>query len=173
MPKDTGRGKPLYEGLISALAAGGFFIIVGLMFVITPDLWGKMVAFFGDFTTKSYPTSSTSTLSLWVPANPAAHLDFFMAVVYFFLAMGILQVVILAVRSAFKSRVGRIAETLGHAIFWLGGGVTAYVFLLAGTLTGWFQFWALLIILVGVSLIARGGVLFAARSMKPKAEACC
>jgi hypothetical protein len=33
--------------------------------------------------------------------------------------------------------------------------VIANVFLLTGTLTGWFQFWSALIVLIGVSLIAR------------------
>ncbi len=173
MPKYTSKDRPLYEGLISALAVGGFFIIIGLMFVITPNLWEKTVAFFSDFTTKSYPTTGTNTLTLWVPAHPAAHLDFFTAVMSFFLAMGVLQILILALRLGFKSRVHRIAETAGNVVFWLGGAAAAYVFLLAGTLTGWFQFWALLIILVGASLITRGAIHFAVRSMKPKDDACC
>ncbi len=64
MTRNAVREKSLYEGLISALAVGGVFIIIGLMFVITPNLWEKANAFFEGFTTVSYPLSSTNTLSL-------------------------------------------------------------------------------------------------------------
>jgi hypothetical protein len=158
------RGRSLFEGLITALAVGGTFIIIGLMFVLTPNLWEKATAFFNGFTTVSYPLSSTNTLSLFVPADPAAHISFFTAVMYFILSIGILQVIILALRLTFRSPIRRIAETVGNLVFWLGGAVVANVLLLAGTLSGWFSFWAWLIILVGLSMIARFGVYFATRS---------
>ncbi len=82
----------------------------------------------------------------------------------FILGIGILQIVILPLRLIVRSPFKRIAETVGNMVFWLGGAVVANVFLLAGTLTGWFQFWATLIILVGVSMIVRFGILFARRT---------
>ncbi len=167
MTPNTVKEKSLYEGLITALAVGGTFIIIGLMFVLTPNLWEKATAFFNGFTTVSYPLSSTNTLSLFAPADPAAHLSFFTAVANFILGIGILQIVILALRLAFKSPIRRITETVGNLVFWLGGAVTANVCLLAGTVTGWFQFWEVLIIFVGVSMIARFGIDFASRSFGP------
>jgi len=73
----------------------------------------------------------------------------------FILGVGILQIVILPIRLWIKSSIRRIAETVGNLVFWVGGAVVANVFLLTGTLTGWFQFWAWLILLMGISLIAR------------------
>ena len=164
------RHRSFQEGLITALAVGGVFIIIGLVFVLTPNLVDKANTFFLDLNTVNYSLGNNSTLSLPAPIHPAQHLDFFTAVMNFLLAVGILQIIILAARLAVHSRIGKIAETVGNLIFWLGGAAVANVFLLAGTLTGWFSFWALLIVFVGVSLVARGLVHFAGRSMdKPKA----
>jgi hypothetical protein len=166
------RHRSFQEGLITALAVGGFFIILGIVAVLTPNIAEKTNAFFSNLTNVSYPMGNNSTLSLPAPANPAAQIGLFTAVMYFFLGIGILQIIILAARLAAHSRIGRIAETVGNMIFWLGGAVVANVFLLAGTLTGWFSFWALLIVLVGASLVARGLVHFSRGwSKSPKQQA--
>ena len=88
------------------------------------------------------------------PAHPAAHLEVYRAVFNFMLAIGVLQVVILAARLYGSFQHRKIAETVGNMVFWLGGAVVAYVYLLAGTLNGWFTFWPALIILAGSLLIA-------------------
>jgi len=168
MIRGAARNRSLHEGLITALAVGGVFIIIGLVVVLTPNMVEKTNAFVGDLTTISYPLGDNSTISLLVPANPAQQIGFFTAVMDFILGVGILQIVILALRIGVRSPIRRIAETLGNLIFWIGGAGVAYVFLLAGTLSGWFSFWAWLIVLVGVSMIARGIVLFAGKSLKPK-----
>jgi hypothetical protein len=157
------RGRGLYEGLITAVAVGGFFVVLGLVIVTTPGIVGQTNAFFSDFTVQTYPLSGTSQLWLPVPAEPAMHLGVFTAVMDFMLGIGILQIIILGLRLAAHSPVGRIAETVGNLVFWLGGAYVASVFLLAGTATGWFQFWASLIILIGGGLIARAIVYLAAR----------
>jgi hypothetical protein len=83
------------------------------------------------------------------------------ALLQFDVAFGILQVFVLALRLWTRSTIRRISETLGNAVFWLGAAVLVNTFLLAGTLSGWFQYWAALIIVVGVSLVTRGLVYFA------------
>jgi hypothetical protein len=150
-----------YEGLITALAVGGFFIILGSMFVFTPGLVKATNEFFGDLTTVTYSLGSSGTVNLPAPAYPSLNLNFFGAVMNFLLAIGILQIVILVFRLWVRSPTRRIAETIGNLIFWLGAAVMAYVFLLSGTLNGWFQFWATLVILAGASLVARFFVYFA------------
>ncbi len=156
------RDRWIYEGLITALAVGGVFIVLGLVIVLTPGLVQKTEDFFLDLTTVTYPLGS-STASLPAPANPAQHLDFFTAVMNFILGVGLLQILILALRLTVHSPIKRISETVGNLVFWLGGAFAAYVLLLAGTLTGWFQFWASLIIIIGVSLLVRFGIHLAAR----------
>ena len=164
MMQSAARTRSPHEALITALAIGGFFIILGSVFALTPGIVQKNNTFFSDLTTVAFPFGSPgSTVSLVAPGHPAEHNGFYMAVVNFLLGVGILQIVILALRLAVKSPIRRIAETVGNLIFWLGAAVMANIFLLAGTLSGWFQFWSALIVLIGVSLIARFFVYLAKR----------
>ncbi len=157
----------LHEGLITALAIGGFFIILGLVFALTPGSSHQTNLFFSDLSTATYPFGGPgSTISLLAPAHPAEHTAFYTAVIDFLLGVGILQIVILALRLYVKSRINRIAETVGNLIFWLGAALAANVFLLAGTQSGWFQFWSTLIIIIGASLIVRFFVHLAGRQYR-------
>jgi hypothetical protein len=160
MCENPHRNRHIYEGLITALAVGGFFIILGLTVVLTPGLANQTQAFLNDLSTVSYPVGSASNVHFPAPANPASHMGLYSAVMDFFLAIGILQIVILVLRLFFHSSTRRIGQTVGSAVFWLGAAVLANVFLFAGTLTGWFSFWTALIVLIGVSLIAQGIVRF-------------
>jgi hypothetical protein len=164
MIRNAARVRSPHEGLITALAIGGFFIILGSVFAFTPGIVQKSNAFFSDLTTVSFPFGSPgSTVSLLAPGQPAEHKGFYTAVINFLLGVGVLQTVILALRLYVKSPIRRIAETVGNLIFWLGAAVMANVFLLSGALSGWFQFWSALIVLIGVSLIAQFFVYLAGR----------
>ena len=150
------------DGFITALAFGGFLIIVGLIFTLTPDLWEKITEFFNSITSVSYPFGGpTSTISLPAPVYPAAHKALYTALMQFDVAFGALQVTILGLRLWVHSKTRRIAETLGNAVFWFGAAVLVNIFLLTGTLSGWFEYWTALIVVVGVSFIARAIVHFA------------
>jgi hypothetical protein len=150
------------EGVITAVAVGGFLIILGLVLTLTPDIAQKSNLYFGDLKQVSFPYGSPgSTVSLLAPANPADHSGFYTAVMNFALGIGILQILILALRLNMHSPIRRIAETVGNLVFWLGAAVLVNVFLVAGTLSGWFQFWGALLVLIGVSLIVRFLILFA------------
>ena len=162
------RNRHIYEGLITALAVGGFFIILGFVIVSSPNIIDGTFDFFSDITFQHFPLGGSSTLSLPAPAHPAQHITIFTALMNLFLGVGILQIVILALRLAFRSPLKRISETVGNLVFWLGGAVVGNVFLLTGTLQGWFQFWSMLIILVGASLIARFFVHLTRRARNPQ-----
>jgi hypothetical protein len=161
------QNAPIHEkrhdsGFITAVAFGGFLIIVGVLFASTPNLWQNITYFFGHITNYAFPSgSSSSQIILPAPSNPAAHNALYTALLQFDVAFGILQVFVLALRLWTRSTIRRISETLGNAVFWLGAAVLVNTFLLAGTLSGWFQYWAALIIVVGVSLVTRGLVYFA------------
>jgi hypothetical protein len=164
MIRDAVRNRSPHEGLVTALSIGGFFIILGLVFALTPAISQQTNNFFSDLTTVTFPFGSPgSTVSLLAPAHPADHQSFYTAVMNFLIGIGVLQIVILALRIAVHSRIRRVAQSVGDLIFWLGAAVIANVFLLAGTQNGWFQFWSLLIVIVGVSLIARFFVYLAKR----------
>ena len=165
MIRDAVRNRSPHEGLVTALSIGGFFIILGLVFALTPAISQQTNNFFSDLTTVTFPFGSPgSTVSLLAPAHPADHQSFYTAVMNFLIGIGVLQIVILALRIAVHSRIRRVAQSVSDLIFWLGAAVIANVFLLAGTQNGWFQFWSLLIVIVGVSLIARFFVYLAKRN---------
>jgi hypothetical protein len=124
-----------------------------------------------DFTNLPYMVGST-TFNLPAPANPAQHIIFLTAVMNFLLGVGVLQILILTLRLGIRSTTRRLAQTVGGVVFWLGAAAAAYVFLLAGTLDGWFQFWAALIILFGASLIVRFTIHFAARNSQRSTQCC-
>ena len=165
-PSSRVHPRPPAETLITAVAVGSVFIIIGAVFVFTPDLSGKIVNFFQDMnTTAPFPFlgTSNSTISLPAPAHPDAHTILYNAVMQFDIGIGILQVAILAVRLYVRSPRKKIAETVDHTVFWLGAAVLVSVFLLAGTTTAWFAYWAALIALIGVSMVTRAVVLFVTR----------
>jgi hypothetical protein len=152
------------DGFITAVAFGGFLIIVGLVFAMNANLWQNINDFFGDITTRTFPFGGpTSSIALPAPEHPAAHISLYNALFQFDVAFGVLQLLILALRVGVRSRINRISETAGNAIFWLGAAGLVNTFLLTGTLSGWFQYWAALIIIVGVSLITRAFVYFVKR----------
>ncbi len=91
---------------------------------------------------------------------------FYSAVINFLLGVGILEIIILALRLVLHSVVRRIGQTVGDLVFWLGAAFVANIFLLAGTLNGWFQFWSAIIVLIGLSLIARFLIYFAGRNLR-------
>jgi len=152
------------DGFITAVAVGGFLIVVGLVFALNPDLWQRIVNFFNDITTARFPFGgATSSIALPAPENPFAHIALYNAVFQFDMGFGVVQLLVLALRVWTRSRINRVAESLGDVIFWLGAALLVNIFLLKGTQDGWFEYWAALIIVVGISFIGRGLVYFVKR----------
>ncbi len=155
---------PTNEGLITAVAFGGFLIVVGMVFALNPNLPQYITDFFSNITARTYPIDDpTSNFFLPAPANPSAHMDLYSTLIQFNIGIGILQIIILALRIAFHSKTDKIAETIGNLIFWFGAAFLVSTFLLTGTLEGWFTYWGALIVLIGITLIARAIVHFARR----------
>ncbi len=105
-----------------------------------------------------------TSISLPAPANPAAHQTLYVAAFQFSLAMGFLEIAILGLRVWFRSSVYRKAETIENIVFWLGLGYLIITYLVNMTIPSeWFIFWAGVILMFGLSLIARAFVLLARR----------
>ena len=149
------------EGIFSAISVGAVFILIGVIYVATlpASLWDKVVAFFSSFSSVQVPDTG---IYLPAPAVPAAHTVLYNAVFQFCIGLGILQIILLALRLAWHSPISRTAETAGHLVFWLGASYLVFTFLnSATTLETWFAFWAAILMVLGVSMIARALVLFA------------
>jgi len=151
------------EGLISAVSAGVFFILVGAIFLTTPNLFNNIIDFFSDFDLVGVP--HLGNVYLPAPVNPFSLTNraVYTAVEQFSYVWGLLQLVILALRFVARSPVNKDAETVSNIVFWVGTGYLTRTFLietirlpLLTGMTRWFAFWAAIIMLIGVSLIIRG-----------------
>jgi len=170
--KGSTHHRMVGEGLISAVSTGLFFVLVGVIVIINLNLWSEIGKFLNSFTITRVANTS---VNLPVPSSPAAYTAVYSAAFQFALGIGALQILVLAMRFTVGSRMRRIAQTVGSLVFWFG---TAYALsVLSGmksTLalsqqqTMWFQFWAVIIILIGLSLIARAAVLLAASQLSAR-----
>jgi hypothetical protein len=152
------RNRGPGDSIISAISVGAVFILIGLVFVLAQpnSLWDKTISFFSSLTGRQVPGIA---INLPAPANPGAHAVFYTAVFQFSLGLAFLQILVLALRIGFGSRVHRIAETVGNLVFWFGASYLASTYLnSATTLKTWFAFWAGLLIVLGLSIIARAAV---------------
>jgi len=148
----------LGESVITAISIGFLFVLVGTIFVITPNLFGEILDLLRDFKLVDVPNSD---LTLPGPASPGDYSIVYVAVAQFSFALGLFQIVILALRFFIPSPWEKRAETVGNLVFWSGTGFLIQSFLLETT--QWFVFWSTIIMLIGVSLLARAGAMAASR----------
>jgi hypothetical protein len=151
------------EGLFTAIYIGSLFIILALVFYIhlSDNLWDSSVNFFTSLTLATVPTTG---ISLPAPSNPANFGNLYVAAFQFSLAVGILEIIILALRVGLHSSVIRIAETIENIVFWFGASYLVIAYLVNMTISSeWFVFWAGIILIFGLALIARAFVILAKR----------
>lgn len=145
------------EAVFSALSAGFFLVLVGTIFVITPNLFAKIIDFFQSFTIVRVPNTP---VHLPAPAFPRTHTIVYSAGAQFSLVWGMFQIVVLVIRFVARSPLSKKAETAGNLVFWLGTNILVRTFLTElTTRTTWFAFWTTILMLVGVSLIVRAIIL--------------
>lgn len=149
------------ENIFTAVYIGALFILVALIYFIhlPNNLWNEIVNFFSTLTLAEVPGTG---IGLPAPSNPAAHIQLYTAAFQFSLGIGILEIIILVLRVGLHSPMSRKAETVENIVFWLGTSylITAYLFNV--TLSSeWFVFWAGIILIFGLSLIARAFILIA------------
>jgi hypothetical protein len=163
-----GYSRGHQKGLLSAVSVGFFLILVGVLFISTPSLADKVGTFVNHF-----HTVQVGNTNIYIPApeHPGDHIDIYLAARQFSLVWGVFLIVMLGARFLFDSPFRRKAQNLGNIVFWLGAAYLIQTFLVAPTeafpqtidVTKWFDFWAAIIMLIGVSLIARAIFLATAR----------
>ena len=146
------------EGLFTAISVGFFLLLVGTLFVMNPDLFDKILDFFKGFDLVDVPNTDVTFIG---PEFPRLHLTVYRAARQFSIALGVFQIVILALRFVIPSSWGKRSENVGNMVFWVGAGFLIQLFLIETT--QWFVFWSTIIIVVGVSLIARAAVMAVSR----------
>jgi hypothetical protein len=146
------------DGLLSAVSAGMFLLLVGAIIVATPGLVDKIVYYFQHFAfvSEKFLGIDFSLPAPEQPANPN-NLAVYNATFQFCVAWGIFQVILLALRYFLGSPVRRKAQTISDIVFWFG---TAYIIQTMLNITSltpekWFLFWAILVVVIGLSLVVR------------------
>lgn len=149
------------EGIFSAISLGAFFILVGVIFATTPDLLERIVAFFSNF---GIVEVSAAGIFLPAPKSPWAHSTVYSAAAQFSFGLGILQILVLALRLVTRSALSKTAETVSNLVFWFGTGYLINMLLNETTTTRiWFAFWAGILVLIGISMVVRAMILLARR----------
>jgi hypothetical protein len=137
------------------------------MFVTTPNLLDKVVTFLSHFN-----VVQVGNTNIYVPApeHLGDHIDVYLAAREFSLVWGVFLIAMLGARFLLDSPLRRKAENIGDIVFWLGATYLIQTFLVAPTqtsaidVTKWFEFWAAVVMFIGVSLIARAIFLAAVRA---------
>lgn len=162
-----GIPKRYREGIFGAISAGFFFLLIGVIFAITPNLFQRTIDFFNDFGLERIPNTA---VYFFAPASPRFHQIVYRAVEQFSYAIGFFQIVLLALRFFAGSPWNKKAETVSNLVFWIGTGYLIRMLLIEPTIwtamTTWFVFWSAIIMLLGVSLIVRAIVLGAVSTMR-------
>ncbi len=152
------------ENLLSAIYIGSILIILAVIFIasLPVNLWDEIVRFFTSLTLA--PVPGTGGVALPAPSNPATHQPLYLAAFGFTLAVGIIEIFILILRVMLNSPVQRKAETIENIVFWLGASYLIITYLVNMTIAGeWFVFWAGMVLVFGLALLARAFVLLAQR----------
>jgi hypothetical protein len=146
------------EELFTAISIGFFLLLVGTLFVINPNLFGNFIDLLKDFKLVDVPNTN---IIFPAPESPQLYSTVYQAARQFSIALGAFQVVILALRFVIPSSWGKRSETVGSFVYWVGASFLIQSFLIEST--QWFVFWSTILILAGVSIIARAVVMAVAR----------
>ncbi len=152
--------KKYPENLFTAVSIGFFFLLVGAIFLTTPNLFDKIMDFFNDLSLVIVPNTN---IKFPGPVSPALHLALYQAAEHFCIAMAFFQVFMLALRFVIPSSWGKRSETVGNLVYWAGASFLLSSFPLEN-LQQWFAFWSTIIMLIGISLITRAAVTALSRS---------
>jgi hypothetical protein len=133
------------------ISLGAFLVIVAVIYLRTPNLVQEVSAFVSNF----HLVEIFQNFWWYVPSTN--HPVLYTAAEQFCYAFGVVQVVILGLKFAKGSSTHGKAETVSSIVFWLGAG---YILgLLSQGVLSWLPFIAGLIVLIGVSIVARALVL--------------
>jgi hypothetical protein len=157
------KGYKGAESVLSAIYVGSILISLGAIYLshLPNSLFLELVDFFDSLTLARVPDTA---IYLPAPLSPAAHVNLYTAAFQFCLIIGIVEVIVLALRFLFDSPIKRKAETISNVVFWFGTSYLVITYLIdAATINKWFVFWIGIIIIFGLSLIARAFALLAKR----------
>ena len=140
------------ENWFGILSFGVFILLFALFFIIVPDYWSSVEAFFGDFKFEEVASNVV------FPVPQSHHPVVYETIMRFCVVFGLFQFVVLALRLYFRSKVNKVAETVSNIVTWLGAAYMFNLLLIRATVDFWFPFLGGVIVVFGVSLIVRSVV---------------
>jgi len=141
------------------ISFGAFLIIIAVIYLRTPGLLSEAKAFVSDFRLVEL------FQNFWWFVPSSNHPVLYIAAEQFCYTFGLVRILVLGLEFARGSSTHGKAETFSSIVFWLGAGYILSL-LSQGVLT-WLSFIAGLIILAGVSIVARALVLVFAPQHRP------
>lgn len=151
------------ENFLTGIYIGFFFVLLAVIYYanIHISLWNNFVNFINNFVLATVPGTSISLPTL---NNPSNFVPLYNVAFQFCLGLGIMEIGILALRVWLNSPLTRKAETIENMVFWLGTSYLVLTYLVNISIPSeWFVFWAGIILIGGLSLVARSFVLIANR----------
>lgn len=141
------------------ISFGAFLILIAIIYLTTPNIVGEVWDFILDFKlVQVFP-------NFWWPVPSNSHPVLYAAAERFCYAFGLVELGILGLRFAKRSSIHGKAETFSSVVFWLGAGYV--VGMLSQGAISWLSFLGALIIVVGVSIVARALILMFAPRHPP------
>ena len=146
MPRHERRRER--QDKLSLASVGFFFLLIGVIWVITPNLFQKVIDFLKDFKLEGeiFP-------NVFLPAPAGPHPVVYTALARFCFVFGLFQIVILVLRFFFREPPDKVAGAFSSIVFLLGIGFISNQ-LAAGTIE-WSGFLGWLIVFIGLSLVVR------------------
>lgn len=136
--------------ILGLVSFGLFLLLVGTIYVYTPNLIDGIKNFIQDFRIQQiYPGAS-----FFAPSSN--HPVLYNAVFQFCIIFAILQIGVLIARLVLRESIGRKAGTISGIIFWLGAAFALNSFMVG--VIDWFVFLGWLVIIVGIVVTARSAI---------------
>jgi len=148
MPQHERRHEE--QDKLSFASFGFFLLLIGVIWVINPNLFQEVVDFFKDLTLERKIFLNIPFPS---PEHTYWHTEVYTAIARFCFAFGLFQIFILVLRVFFRDPVDKVAGTFSGLVFWLGVGFASN--LLAARTIDWPGFIGWFIVFIGLSIVVR------------------
>jgi len=140
---------------MGVVTLGFVLLLVGVIFVVTPNLVDKISDFFLDFELQEVAPN-------WqLPAPKTAHPVLYTAILQFSLVFAIFQIAVLGARFILRDPIDRTAGTISSIVFWFGASLILNSLILETV--EWFLFLGLLIMLIGISIVVKNSIVLIAK----------
>ncbi len=146
---DAARRKESLDW-IGFLNFGTFVILLGFIWISTPNLGDKVINFFEDL--HIIEVSS----NVFLPAPVQNHPALYKAAANFALLFGAFQMIILGLKILFGDSLGGKIDTVSGMVFWLV--LSLLLNMLANGSIGWFSFMGGFLICIGLSIVVGSGL---------------